>query len=278
MVKHGISSVSFRNAKAEDVISAAAAAGLAGIEWSADTHAPHGDGARAEELMMATLRARLTVSAYGSFYRLISEAGDSARLSFEPVLESARRLQAPCIRIWSGRPTANGGNSAFRTLVDAAKAIADNAGKLGITVCMEPLGRSIVDSYTALAELMSAVDHPFFKACWTQLPGTEEDAPSAPELSEWVHLIHARNWTESYSRRSLEENPLSVGKIVSAMAERANKTNLDLWALIEYLQDEESETLAREASALNALIDRYTVATATTPSAVPLKGASSKSS
>jgi len=103
VIRGGISSVSYRNAPARAVIEAALRADLAGIEWSADTHAPHGDLRQAETLMMDTLRARLTVSAYGSFYRLAENNPAEVQSGFNPVLESARRLQAPCMRVWQVR-------------------------------------------------------------------------------------------------------------------------------------------------------------------------------
>jgi 3-dehydroshikimate dehydratase len=70
MLRGGLSSVSFRNEASDKVVALARGAGLGGIEWSADTHAPHGDLRRAEGLLMETLRAGLTVTSYGSFYRL----------------------------------------------------------------------------------------------------------------------------------------------------------------------------------------------------------------
>jgi hypothetical protein len=85
MLRAGISSVSYRNRKATDVIAAAKNARFAGVEWSSDTHVPPGDLRTAESIMMATLRAGLTVSAYGSYYRI---GGGTA--GFAPLLASAR--------------------------------------------------------------------------------------------------------------------------------------------------------------------------------------------
>ena len=140
MVRQGISSVSFRNAKAEEIIAAAREAGLEGMEWSADTHAPTGDFKAAEKLMMATLRGGLTISAFGSFFRLIDGADHG------PVLETARRLQASSVRIWAGP-------AGSPVPADAARKLADASGKLGITVCIEPHPKSAVADYGDLFSL-----------------------------------------------------------------------------------------------------------------------------
>jgi len=250
MVRGGISSVSYRNTAAEAVIAAALQAGLAGIEWSADTHAPPGDLERAETLMMATLRARLTVSAYGSFYRLDGDLATEALLKFKAILESARRLQAPSIRIWAG-------SSPGPALSALARDLADQAGDLGITICLEPHARSVIADYPALAAFIKEVDHPFFKACWTPLPENPDRTLCLEELIPHIQLVHVRHWTKSYARLSLQEKAPCVGIILSALAKRAQTAQLDFWALIEYLQDDSPETLSRESAALTELLDRY---------------------
>lgn len=258
MLRGGISSVSYRNAHAQDIIAAASAAGLGGIEWSADTHAPHGDIARAEELMMGTLRAGLTVSAYGSFYRI--GLGPHGSLDFSSaVLGCARRLQAPIIRVWAAPASEE---VTMGTLAAEAVAISDEAGRHGITVCLEPHERSVVANYERLAEVVEATDHPFFKACWAPLPTPhKEDRDNGINLlAPHIALIHVRNWTQSYARKSLKEDLDCWIRVVDALADRARRSVLDHWALIEYLEDESPETLKREAEALRALLDQRALA------------------
>lgn len=256
MLRGGISSVSYRNVRAQDIIAAVRTAGLGGIEWSADTHAPHGDLARAEELMMATLRSGLTVSAYGSFYRM--GPGAHPNLDFETaVLACARRLQAPIIRVWAA-PAADAGGTSLEALAQEAIVLADQTGRHGITVCLEPHELSIINDYDRLAELVDMAAHPFFKACWAPLaaPPREDREKGISLIAPHIALIHVRNWTSSYARRPLSENLDCWTQVVDALAERAQHSVLDHWALIEYLEDEASETLKREADALQALLEQ----------------------
>ncbi len=259
MLRGGISSVSYRNALPRDIIAAARGSGLGGIEWSADTHAPHGDLAKAEELMMATLRAGLTVSAYGSFYRM--GRGTRSTLDFATaVLACARKLQAPIIRIWAA-PADTAPNGTLEALRREAIEIADQAGRFGITVCLEPHELSVINDYDRLAELVTVADHPFFQACWAPLaaPPSKDRETSISALAPHIALIHVRNWTRAYARRPLGENLECWVRVMDALAERARRSVLDYWALIEYLEDEGSETLKREAEALQTLLEQRTL-------------------
>jgi 3-dehydroshikimate dehydratase len=275
MVRGGLSSVSFRNTSAEGVIGIAKAAGVSGIEWSADTHAPLGDDAQTERLMMATLRARLTVSAYGSFHRISSREREGAAECFTPVVRTGLRLQAPSIRVWGGPPS----EGSTEILIDNARTLADIAGKQGITLCLEPHERSIVKDYRTLYDIVEAVRHPFFKACWAPLRGEsslEKECGIVP--AELIHLVHVRNWTADYSRKSLRENPACLAAAIQALIERARISKLDCWALLEYIENEDTDVLKQEITALASLVDHYANATPTTPKEEPVKGSPSKSS
>ncbi len=250
MLRSGISSVSYRNRKAADIIEAARKTRFSGIEWSSDTHAPPGDLDTAENLMMATLRAGLTVSAYGSFHRI----GGCAE-EFAAVLASARMLQAPNVRVWAAPRT---GVLPLASMAETARPLADEAGKFGITLCIEAHERSQVDRYETLAELVRLVAHPFFRVSWAPLPGLgkEELLAGAEALAPELTLIHVRNWNASYARQPLEDEDETWPGIIDAFLAREMKTDLDHWALIEYLEDESPQTLEREAETLAALVSR----------------------
>lgn len=254
MVRGGLSSVSYRNASSDAVIASAKAAGLGGIEWTADTHVPHGDLRRAEKTMMATLRAGLTISAYGSFYRLGIPGQDPT--AFKPILDTALRLQAPVIRIWGGALKGSRIPSPEELAAEGA-AVADLAGKHGITLCIEPHERSAVPDFAVLERLLDAAGHPFLGACWTHLPGNGAEPEGEGEIARLagligprISLVHIRNWSP------FPETDRTAGDCCAAAIERMVEHNrasaLDRWALIEYLEDDKPETLKRDAEALAA--------------------------
>ena len=95
-MRPGLCSVTLRRLGVEDVVAAAAAAGLEAIEWGADVHVPPGDLDAAERARSACAAAGLAVASYGSYFR----AGEDE--DFAPVLASARALGAPRIRRLGG--------------------------------------------------------------------------------------------------------------------------------------------------------------------------------
>ena len=62
----GVASVSFRKNSVEEIIRAAKAAGLQGIEWGSDIHVPAGDVSRARDVRRLTEEAELRVTSYGT--------------------------------------------------------------------------------------------------------------------------------------------------------------------------------------------------------------------
>jgi hypothetical protein len=97
MMKTGVCSVTFRKFDVAEVIKLTAAAGLDGIEWGSDVHVPPGDPEWAANVRRMTLDAGLQVLGCGSYFRCDN------RDEIAPLVELARALGAPAIRIWTGR-------------------------------------------------------------------------------------------------------------------------------------------------------------------------------
>src|SRR5215207_8574190 len=95
----GLVSVTFRNLEPDRVVEVMRRAGLVTVEWGGDVHVPPGDLENARRVGKLTSNADLSVTAYGSYFRV----GDDDRARFGEVLETALELGAPAIRIWAGR-------------------------------------------------------------------------------------------------------------------------------------------------------------------------------
>ena len=93
MAVAGLTSVTFRELSAAEVLCLAKEAGL---EWGGDIHLPPERPELAEELARRTAQAGLRSLSYGSYHRLCQG------MDFQPVLKAAARLGAPNIRIWAG--------------------------------------------------------------------------------------------------------------------------------------------------------------------------------
>ena len=87
MIHPGLVSVTFRALSPAQVVDLVRQAGLRGIEWGGDIHAPPGNAARAREVRHLSLEAGLSVAAYGSYYR--AAQSEAAGMPFAHVLDTA---------------------------------------------------------------------------------------------------------------------------------------------------------------------------------------------
>ena len=81
----GLCSVTFRRLSPGEVVAAAVAAGVDGIEWGADVHVPPGDRSVADEVARWCTDAGIACPSYGSYLA----AGKSSAARLGPVLASA---------------------------------------------------------------------------------------------------------------------------------------------------------------------------------------------
>jgi len=106
----GLVSITFREFTPEKIISLCQANNLHAIEWGGDIHVPHGDLDVARQVGDQTREAGLSVSAYGSYYRLASSEGPG----FSQVLASAVSLGSPVIRVWAGGRSSADADPSYR--------------------------------------------------------------------------------------------------------------------------------------------------------------------
>lgn len=147
----------------EQVLETARESGAAGVEWTDDGFIQPGELERAADAMISTLRAGLTTVSYAATLR----AGVHGRDAFLAALDTARELNAPILRIWSG-PKDSVTDGAF---VDEARRLGDEAGSRGVTLCFGMAGGSTLDGVAKAARLLGAVDHPFVKLAWEPCAG-----------------------------------------------------------------------------------------------------------
>lgn len=243
-LRPGLVSITFRHLAPREVLEWAVRAGLEGVEWGGDLHVPHGDLAAAREVGNLTRAAGLEVAAYGSYYR----AGHAPE-EFPAVLETARQLGAPILRVWGGRQGSPEADSAYRAQVAAdCRRISERAAAAGIRIACEWHGNTLTDTAASARDLFQAVDHPNFRTYWQprrQQPAAacRQDLRAAlPRLAG----IHVFQWDEETGARQ----PLAEG-------ERAWRSYLEglagagaMFALLEFVRDDDPEQMLRDAATL----------------------------
>ncbi len=232
----GLCSVTFRQLAAEQVIAAAAGAGLESIEWGADVHVPAGDPARAEIVAQRTADAGLAVASYGSYWR--------AEEDISPVLDSAAALGADRIRIWAGRIGSAEASEAERSAI--TEAIADacaSARERGITLALEYHSGTIADTPGAVRRLLD--DVPALRTYWQPTVGASDDAAlhEYELLRDAVAAVHVFSWWPTTERLRLAERASLWAALFQTATEPRD-------ALIEFVPDDDPALLAGEAATL----------------------------
>lgn len=194
MFKAGLCSVTFRNLTVKEVIAAAKQAEIQGIEWGGDIHVPPGDLTEAEKVAALTKESGLEVTSYGSYYRLGLKEQDA---SFETILETAVKLEAPSIRVWAGRKGSDEATELdWQVIVQDARKIADLAQIKGVHINLEYHGRTLTDTVETAVRLMKEINHPNVSLYWQPalFETVEERATSIDKIKPWLSHVHVFHW------------------------------------------------------------------------------------
>ncbi len=237
----GLTSVTFRNKSAAEIVECAKKANLCGIEWGGDIHVPPGDLIQAEYVANLTESSGLEVLSYGSYFR----AGSCD--DFTDILATAVTLNAPIIRIWAGciSPYKISDNE-FVRLVNTIKTACLLAKEKNITVALEYHRGSMTETTDGALRLINAVGCDNLKTYWQPNPEIShmEHLSEIDMLLPWIVGYHVFYWKEDSTRLSLSEG-FDEWKEYLQKGKSANP-NL----LIEFVKKDNSKHFYEDAKAL----------------------------
>lgn len=248
----GLVSITFRSLSAGEIIDLCRRAGLESIEWGGDVHVPHGEVKTARAVGQQTREAGLAVAAYGSYYRVGASEQDG--LSFQSVLDSARALQAPCIRVWPGNRGSAEADAAFRKwVVEELRRISSMSEATGIKVVLEYHGGTLTDTDASAHQLLQEVDHPNCRTLWQPPNGQafEDSLRGLINILPWLENVHAFHWWPTNKDR----HPLVEGEDRwSEYLKVASDCGHPFHALLEFVCNNEPDQLIEDAATLRSWI------------------------
>ncbi|BAM02208.1 sugar phosphate isomerase/epimerase family protein [Phycisphaera mikurensis] len=207
-LRPGLVSITFRGLAAEEVLREAVAAGLEGIEWGGDVHAPHGDLAAAERIGHATRDAGLALPTYGSYLR--AGAGGPGQPPVAAVIASAAALGAADVRVWAGGTGSAEAEPADRAAVAAGlREACDRAADAGLGVALEYHAGTLTDTADSCLALLDAVDRPNLSTLWQTTNGASDAHSLATlrRLQPRVRHAHVFEWDTG----AADQRPLAAG-------------------------------------------------------------------
>lgn len=265
MLRPGLCSITFAALPVEDVLALAREAGLEGVEWAAKNHAPVGDLAMAERARALSEAAGLSVTSYGTYFRV--GAGED----FQPVLETAVALGAPIIRVWAGHQNyAQADAETIRRVVDETLRLADRAQAAGVQIGFEHHDGTFTSRNAGAIAFAEAVQHLAVRFYWQPLKGFSPESCRAglaalrPRLAH-VHVFH---WTFGSpeantldpeqvepTAETLFVHPLEDGRALWESYLRPLAADpRELWALLEFTKDNSLENFRKDACTLREIL------------------------
>ncbi len=252
MIHPGLVSVTFRALSPAQVVDLVRQAGLRGIEWGGDIHAPPGNAARAREVRHLSLEAGLSVAAYGSYYR--AAQSEAAGMPFAHVLDTALELGAPTVRVWAGVVGSAAADAAHRERVAAdLRRIATLAAAAHVSVSLEFHNGTLTDTAESARKLLEAVNHPNLFTYW-QPPLDRDTADCMADLRSLLSRlsnVHVYHWRPASTDRLPLADAAARWRDFLAVAAEAPG---DRYAMLEFVERDAPECFLRDAATLRALL------------------------
>lgn len=246
----GLTSVTFRQLKAEEIIALACKAQLQGIEWGGDVHAPAGATTVARQLRERTLDAGLKVLSYGSYYRLGNQ------MEFVPVLETAVALGAPVIRIWAGTfGSAKAVETDYLTLSAELRSICAMAQADGVGIALEYHRNTLTDCKESAQKLVTLTDSPNLSCYWQPNPelAVEEHLREIQTILPYFSNVHVFHWTAGENKENIR-HPLSEGyEVWRRYLDALAKCGRPFHTILEFVQQDSPEQFLEDAAVLRRL-------------------------
>ncbi|MBR4859456.1 MAG: TIM barrel protein [Clostridia bacterium] len=222
----GFTSTSFRQIKSiEKIVKIASESGADCIEWGGDVHIK--DVKTAEFAKKLCDDAGITVSSYGSYYRVGSKNADE----WKNVCEIAYALGAESIRVWLGiKDSEITDGETYRNLVEDGKAICSVAKQYNLTVCPECHDNTFNNNTDAFLKIRRDIDCDNFKTYFqSRYKRLEYDLDRIERTMPYTESVHI-----SYSEQSREQFPKFRPGYIDALLDKILSSGFDGNVLVEY--------------------------------------------
>ena len=240
----GLVSISFRPLSPEEILQAMQACGLKYIEWGSDVHAPCTDDARLAEVVALQEKYGVSCCSYGTYFRFAVTPMEE----LPAYIRAAKILGTTTLRLWAGKRSADKytpeEKEEFFGLCRQAAKLAEEEG---VVLCLECHRNSYTETKEGALELMEAVNSPAFRMYWQPNPSitVQENIEYIRLLKPYITNLHVFYWEGTLRL------PLANGEQI--WEKYKAEFDGDRAALLEFMYDNQVQTLPAEAATLNKL-------------------------
>ena len=239
--KLGLTSVSFRDSSPEEILKEMKKCGLKYIEWGCDIHAPTKNAKQISEL---TKKYGIICSSYGTYFRL----GETALTELSEYIFAAKELETNILRIWCGNKAPEQySDDELTELISISKEASLIAEKNNVILCLECHRGTLTYNADSALSLMKTVNSKHFRMYWQpqQFMTDVQNLHYAEVIAPYTENIHVFNWKKE------ERFPLESATDV--WKQYLSKFKNDKVLLLEFMPDDNIESLKREADALRKI-------------------------
>lgn len=253
MLNIGLTSVTFRNLTAYDVIKCCKKYGINRIEWGSDVHVPVGDTLNATQIKQECKKNGILISSYGTYYRC--GAYSDAKEEFTKYIEIAKILDAKTMRIWVGEKNFEDADEEYiEKIVNKLKIICDMAKEENIHIGCEFHRGSLCNNKENSLQVINRVNREnfgmYFQYDWNYT--LEENCDTLKSFIPILKNVHVFN-VNTDGRHSLgENNGENIWKeFVKILKENEIYANL----LFEFLPEQTEDCLKKECEILKKIVN-----------------------
>ncbi|MFW5745526.1 MAG: sugar phosphate isomerase/epimerase family protein [Spirochaetota bacterium] len=267
-MKAGVCTIAFKDRPLEEALAVIRDAGARGIElWGRAPHLP-ADQAGRRALRRRIGEAGLELCALGSYYRPEGFGGDRrSEPEADPVfvLEAARDLGAPVVRIWAGARDYEACVLDERAaIVEEIRRFADEAAGCGVKVVLERHNGTLTNSWDSAGRVIDEIAHENVALCYQvpyPAPPDELRARTAADIDRLLPLsghAHLQNYAVASDgtlpRTLLGEGVVDYTPLTAAIA----RSGYEGWAMVEFVAVErggrsQAEALAADVRFIDSL-------------------------
>jgi sugar phosphate isomerase/epimerase len=256
----GLCSITFRALAADAVLDLAVRAGVEGIEWGADGHAPPGGGRSVDQLAARCRDAGVEVVSYGSYLGFGPADGEDPA-AVTAVLDSAVALGAPMVRIWAELgvgPDAAAGDR--QRVTERTAAYVDAIVARGLIAVLEFHPYTLTETAASANALLDALGPRDVRTHWQPDPAWSADAALvelALVTSRLAH-VHVFSWGPGGvgERRALADGADLWPRALALADQEGAPLPQRRFALCEYVRDDDPDQFVADAATLRDWLDR----------------------
>jgi 3-dehydroshikimate dehydratase len=252
-MKTGVCSVTFRQHSPQQLIDLVVESGLSAIEWGGDVHVPPGNIRLARSVGQSTRDAGLSVSSYGSYYKVLDEAGRFQ--DFDPVLETTLALGTNTVRIWAGCSGSDATDEEYRKrLTEAAGRVARQAAAQNVNVALEFHRNTLTDTNESTAQLLQEINQPNLYTYWQPMywgADLDDRLQGLELMKDKILNLHAFHWNYDESKpKPIDRRPLKEGAQDWAQYLSVSLPERTRYALIEFVRADDPRQFLEDANTL----------------------------